>query len=63
MILVFGASGNIGGELISILSANSAPALAVLLDFLQSTYGAAARLGQWDREALECRSTERSCRP
>ena len=29
MILVFGASGNIGGELISILSAEGAPAVAV----------------------------------
>ena len=27
---------------------------AVLLDFLQSTYDAAADLGQWDRAALEC---------
>jgi hypothetical protein len=26
----------------------------VLLDFLQSTYEAAADLGQWDRAALEC---------
>ena len=26
----------------------------VLLDFLESTYGAAAELGQWDRPALEC---------
>ncbi len=25
-----------------------------LLDFLESTYDAAARLGEWDREALEC---------
>jgi hypothetical protein len=25
-----------------------------LLDFLQSTYGAAATLGHWDRAALEC---------
>jgi hypothetical protein len=36
---------------------------AVLLNFLQSTYEAAARLGKWDREALERRSTERSWRP
>jgi hypothetical protein len=27
---------------------------AVLLDFLQSTYDAAADLGKWDRAALEC---------
>jgi hypothetical protein len=27
---------------------------AALLDFLQSTYGAAATLGHWDRAALEC---------
>jgi hypothetical protein len=27
---------------------------AVLLDFLQSTYEAAADLGQWDRAALDC---------
>ena len=27
---------------------------AALLDFLQSTYDAAAGLGQWDRKALEC---------
>jgi hypothetical protein len=27
---------------------------AVLMDFLQSTYDAAADLGQWDRKALEC---------
>ena len=27
---------------------------ATLLDFLRSTYEAAARLGAWDREALEC---------
>ncbi len=26
---------------------------AVLLDFLQSTYAAAATLGNWDRAALE----------
>ena len=36
---------------------------AVLLDFLQSTYEAAATLGRWDREALERRSTEPSWRP
>ena len=36
---------------------------AVLLDFLQSTYEAAASLGQWNREALERRSIERSWRP
>jgi len=36
---------------------------AVLLDFLQSTYAAAATLGRWDREALERRSTEPSWRP
>ena len=36
---------------------------AILLDFLQSTYEAAASLGQWDREALERRSIERSWRP
>jgi len=36
---------------------------AVLLDFLQSTYEAAATLGQWDREALERRSMESSWRP
>jgi len=33
---------------------------AVLLEFLQSTYDAAAPLGLWDREALERRSAERS---
>ena len=27
---------------------------AALLAFLQSTYGAAANLAQWDRAALEC---------
>ena len=27
---------------------------AALMDFLQSTYDAAADLGKWDREALEC---------
>jgi hypothetical protein len=27
---------------------------ALLLDFLQSTYAAAADLGRWDRQALEC---------
>jgi hypothetical protein len=27
---------------------------ATLLSFLESTYGAAARLGKWDRPALEC---------
>jgi hypothetical protein len=27
---------------------------ATLMDFLQSTYGAAAELGRWDRSALEC---------
>ena len=27
---------------------------AMLLDFLQSTYEAAADLGKWDRAALEC---------
>ena len=27
---------------------------AALMDFLQSTYDAAAELGQWDRKALEC---------
>ncbi len=26
----------------------------VLMDFLQSTYDAAAELGKWDRKALEC---------
>jgi len=36
---------------------------AALLDFLQSTYEAAATLGRWDREALERRSTEPSWRP
>jgi hypothetical protein len=36
---------------------------AVLLAFLQTTYEAAAILGQWDREALERRSIERSWRP
>jgi len=36
---------------------------AVLLDFLQSTYEAAATLGRWDREALERRSMEPSWRP
>jgi hypothetical protein len=25
-----------------------------LLDFLSSTYAAAADLGRWDRDALEC---------
>ena len=32
----------------------SAEPAAVLLDFLQSTYDAAATLGKWDRQALEC---------
>jgi len=36
---------------------------AVLLDFLQSTYDAAATLGRWDREALERRSMQPSWRP
>ena len=27
---------------------------AALMDFLQSTYDAAADLGKWDRKALEC---------
>jgi hypothetical protein len=27
---------------------------AALMDFLQSTYDAAANLGKWDRAALEC---------
>jgi hypothetical protein len=36
---------------------------AVLLDFLESTYEAAASLGKWDREALERRSLQRSWRP
>ena len=27
---------------------------AALMDFLQSTYAAAADLAQWDRAALEC---------
>ncbi len=27
---------------------------AALMDFLQSTYQAAARLGSWDADALEC---------
>jgi hypothetical protein len=27
----------------------------VLLDFLQTTYEAAATLGRWDRDSLECR--------
>ena len=27
---------------------------AILLDFLQSTYEAAADLAKWDRAALEC---------
>jgi hypothetical protein len=36
---------------------------AVLIDFLQSTYEAAASLGHWDREALERRSIERSWKP
>jgi hypothetical protein len=31
----------------------------VLLEFLQSTYEAAANLGKWDREALERRSMAR----
>ena len=35
----------------------------VLLDFLQSTYEAAATLGRWDREALERRSMQPSWRP
>jgi Family of unknown function (DUF5996) len=35
---------------------------ALLLDFLQSTYEAAASLGKWDREGLERRSTEKSWR-
>ena len=26
----------------------------MLLEFLESTYAAAARLGNWDRQALEC---------
>jgi hypothetical protein len=37
---------------------------AVLMDFLQSTYDAAADLGKWDRAALECRLGEaRTVRP
>ena len=37
---------------------------AVLMDFLQSTYAAAADLGKWDRAALECRLGEtRKVRP
>ncbi|MFA6266510.1 MAG: DUF5996 family protein [Pseudolabrys sp.] len=31
---------------------------ATLMDFLQSTYDAAADLAQWDRQALECRPGE-----
>ena len=31
---------------------------AVLMDFLQSTYAAAANLGKWDRAALECQLGE-----
>ena len=27
---------------------------AALMDFLQSTYDAAANLAKWDRKALEC---------
>jgi hypothetical protein len=34
---------------------NAADPDQALLGFLQSTYDAAARLGDWDREALECR--------
>jgi hypothetical protein len=30
----------------------------VLMEFLQSTYDAAADLGKWDRKALECRLGE-----
>ncbi|MGB3051202.1 MAG: DUF5996 family protein [Polyangiales bacterium] len=33
---------------------NAADPDQTLLSFLQSTYDAAARLGDWDREALEC---------
>src|SRR4029078_8208430 len=32
----------------------SADPNATLMDFLQSTYDAAAELGRWDRKALEC---------
>jgi hypothetical protein len=28
---------------------------AVLMEFLQSTYDAAANLAKWDRKSLECR--------
>jgi len=31
---------------------------AALMEFLQSTYAAAADLGKWDRKALECRFGE-----
>ena len=34
----------------------------VLMDFLQSTYDAAADLGKWDRAALEC-AIGVPCRP
>ena len=33
---------------------NAADPEALLLDFLQSTYEAAANLAKWDRSALEC---------
>jgi len=33
---------------------NAADPEALLLDFLQSTYDAAANLAKWDRSALEC---------
>jgi hypothetical protein len=32
---------------------------AVLMEFLQCTYGAAADLAKWDRKALECGLGER----
>jgi hypothetical protein len=32
---------------------------AALMDFLQSTYAAAADLGKWDRATLECRLGEK----
>jgi hypothetical protein len=32
---------------------------AALLDFLQSTYAAAADLAKWDRKALECELGEK----
>ncbi|HXX04260.1 MAG TPA: DUF5996 family protein, partial [Xanthobacteraceae bacterium] len=33
---------------------NAANSQGTLMEFLQSTYDAAADLGKWDRQALEC---------